>query len=216
MSDGIIYSYCSRTCGYKLSFNPEEDLVRAARNVAKRYKTDKKHIDFVEKAALEIFDTSKKLSGLKERDRLLLRLSAILHECGKFVHATDHNEAAYALIRYTDLIGLDSDELDTIALVVRLYPKQNPYENFYYRSLPPNKKVIVSKLTAMLRIADAMDASHRQKAGKISVTLQPDKLHISLDAAEDMSFEMWSFEHRGVLFEQIIGVKPELRVRRHL
>ena len=216
MSDGIIYSYCSRTCGYKLTFNPEEDLVRAARNVAKRYKTDKKHIDFVEKAALEIFDTSKKLSGLKERDRLLLRLSAILHECGKFVHATDHNEAAYALIRYTDLIGLDSDELDTIALVVRLYPKQNPYENFYYRSLPPNKKVIVSKLTAMLRIADAMDASHRQKAGKISVTLQPDKLHISLDATEDMSFEMWSFEHRGVLFEQIIGVKPELRVRRHL
>ena len=216
MSDGIMFSYCSRTSGYKLTFDPQEDLVRAARNVAKRYKTDKKHVDFVEKAALEIFDASKKLSGLKDRDRLLLRLSAILHECGKFVHATDHNEAAYALIRYTDLIGLDSDELDTIALVVRLYPKQNPYENYYYMTLPPNKKVIVSKLTAMLRIADAMDASHRQKAGKVSVSLTSDKLHISLDAKEDMSFEMWSFEHRSTLFEQIIGVKPELRVRRHM
>jgi len=211
-----MFSYCSRTSGYKLTFDPQEDLVRAARNVAKRYKTDKKHVDFVEKAALEIFDASKKLSGLKDRDRLLLRLSAILHECGKFVHATDHNEAAYALIRYTDLIGLDSDELDTIALVVRLYPKQNPYENYYYMTLPPNKKVIVSKLTAMLRIADAMDASHRQKAGKVSVSLTSDKLHISLDAKEDMSFEMWSFEHRSTLFEQIIGVKPELRVRRHM
>ncbi|MCR5529783.1 MAG: hypothetical protein K6F49_11240 [Saccharofermentans sp.] len=216
LSDGIIYHYCTKMMGYKPSINPDDDLIRAARNVAKRYKTDKKHIEFVEKAALEIFDTSRKLSGLKERDRLLLQLSSILHECGKFVHATDHNEAAYALIRYTDLIGLDSDELDTIALVVRLYPKQNPYENFYYRNLPPNKKVIVSKLTAMLRIADAMDASHRQKSKKMSVTLYPDKLHISLDASADMSFETWSFEHRSELFEQIIGVKPELKVRRHM
>ena len=46
LSDGIVYSYCSKMMGYKLSMNPDDDLIRAARNVAKRYKTDKKHIDF--------------------------------------------------------------------------------------------------------------------------------------------------------------------------
>jgi len=216
LSDGIIYNYCSKYAGFELNSNAEDDLVRAAKNAAKRYKSDRKHIEFVEKAAMMIFDETSKISGLTRRDRLLLQISAIMHECGKFIHASDHNEAAYALIRYTDLIGLNSDELDTIALVVRLYPKQNPYENFYYQSLPPYKKILVSKLTAMLRIADALDSSHKQKAKSISVTAYPDSLHISCTSNNDMSFETWSFEHRSMLFEEVIGIKAQLRVRRTL
>ena len=216
LSDGIIYNHCAKYSGYKLSLNTEDDLLRAARNVAKRYKSHKKHIEFVENAAMKIFDASSKFTGLGQRDRLLLRLSSILHECGKYVHASDHNEAAYALIKYTDLIGLNTDELDTVALVVRLYPKQNPYENAYYQNLSPHKKVLVSKLTAILRIADALDASHKEKSKSISVSLNPDSLHISCQSDDDMSFEAWSFEHRSGLFEEVIGIKPELRIRRTL
>lgn len=216
LSDGLIYNYCSKYSGYKLSMKPEDDLVRAARNVAKRYKSDKKHIECVEKMAMDIFDASSKITGLTNRDKLLLRISAILHESGKYVHARAHNEAAYALIKYTDLIGLDSDELDVIALVVRLYPKQNPYDNYYYQNLKPSKKVLVSKLTAILRIADALDASHKQKSKDISVQLNPESLHILCHSEADMSFEMWSFEHRSGLFQEVIGIKPELRLRRTL
>ncbi|MBO4636861.1 MAG: HD domain-containing protein [Clostridiales bacterium] len=214
MSDGIVYAYYAKDAIPGFSKKIEEDMIRAARNVAKRYKTDRKHIEFVEKAAMEIFDASSKVTGLKSRERLLLRLSAILHEVGKYVHATDHNEAAYALIKYTDLIGLDSDELDIIANVVRLYAKQDPYENYSYQNLPTNKKIMVSKLTAILRVADSMDASHRQKVKKVTVTASAEKLQIVLEASEDMSFEQWSFEHRSVLFEEVIGIKPQLRVRR--
>ena len=214
LSDGIIYNYSSKYAGYALSSNQEEDLVRAARNVAKRYKTNKKHIEFVERTSMDIFDASAKFTGLGQRDRLLLRLASILHECGKFVHASDHNEAAYALIRYTDLIGLNSDELDTVALIVRLYAMQNPYENYTYMNLPSYKKVLVSKLTAILRIADSLDSSHRQKASSVTVTLYPESLHISCQSDIDMSFEKWSFEHRSGLFEEVIGIRPELRVRR--
>jgi len=216
LSDGIIYNYCAKYNGYKLNSNSEDDLIKAARNIAKRYKTDKKHLEFVENAALEIFDGSSRLSGLTSRDRLLLQLSAILHECGKFVHACDHNEASYSLIKYMNLIGLTSDEQDVVALVVKLYPKTNPYDNKYYRKLVPSKKVLVSKLTSMLRIADALDASHRQKASKISVTTTPDGLHISCVSEFDMSFEVWSFEHRCRLFEEVIGTSVELRTRRAL
>ena len=216
LSDGIIYNHCSKYSGYKLSMNPDDDLIRAARNVAKRYRSHKKHIEFVEKTAMDLFDASAKITGLTGRDKLLLRISAILHESGKYVHARAHNEAAYALIKYTDLIGLNSEELDIIALVVRLYPKQNPYENNYYQKLAPYKKVLVSKLTAILRIADALDSSHKQKSKKVTVQLNPESLHISCESDADMSFEMWSFEHRSGLFEEVIGIKPELRIRRTL
>ena len=214
LSDGIIINYCNKHQNYKLDYDPQADLINAARNVAKRYKCDKKHIEMVEKKALEIFDATYKLSGLTERDRLLLQVSAILHEVGKFVHSTDHNEAAHALIKYTDLIGLDADELDVIALVVKLYPTQNPYGNELYMALKSHKKIMVSKLTAILRLADAMDSSHKQKITKTTLTTTSEELHISCVAKESMAFEEWSFEHRSVLFEDIIGVKPVLRVRR--
>lgn len=216
LSDGIVYDYCNKEMGYTLAVNTEDELVRAAKNVAKRYKSSKKHIEFVEKTALEIFDASSKLSGMKKRERLLLQLSAILHEVGKFVHAKDHNNAASSLIEYTDLIGLNSDELDVIATVVRLYPSSNPYADYDYQNAPKNKKILVSKLTAMLRIADALDASHKQKIKSLNAALQPDKLHISCTSSADMSFEEWSFEHRSDLFEEVIGIKPQLRVRREI
>ena len=214
LSDGLIYNYCSKYAGFSLSVSPEEDLVKAARNVAKRYKSDKKHIEFVEKTALQIFDVSGKVSGLTNRDRLILQVSAILHEVGKFVHAMSHNDAAYSLIKHSNLIGLDSEELDTVAHIARLYPRQNPYEDSEYMNLPSHKKVIVSKITAMLRLSDALDASHKQKSDKITVSLMPDSLHISCVSKSSMAFEEWSFEHRGELFEDVIGIKPVLRVRR--
>ena len=50
----------------------------------------------------------------------------------------------------------------------------------------------------------------------MSVTLHPDRLHISCEAKADMSFEEWAFEHRCDLFEDVMGVKARLRVRRQV
>ena len=63
-------------------------------------------------------------------------------------------------------------------------------------------------LGSILRIADALDSSHKQKSKKVTVQLNPESLHISCESDADMSFEMWSFEHRSGLFEEVIGIKP--------
>ena len=216
LSDGVVYSYAVRNMEYKPAIDPLSDLISGARNIAKRYRTDRKHIEFVEKAALEIFDASLKYTGLKPRDRFLLQLSAILHEVGKFVHAKSHNDAAHSLIKYTELIGLDGNELDIIGLVVKLYPRENPYDDPFYTNLPSEKKVLVSKLTAILRIADALDSSHRQKINKLNVSLHGDELTIICNTASDCSFEKWSFDHRSDLFEEVIGIRSVIKIRRQV
>ena len=216
LSDGIVYNYCHEHFGMRLVIPPSQDLVSGARNIAKRYRCDKKHIEFVEKRSLEIFDCIQKFAGLESRERLLLQMAAILHEIGKFVKEQNHNEAAYSLIESTDFIGLTADELNTIAYIVRLYPMDKPYANYSFRNLPSKKKVTISKLTAILRIADSLDASHTEKIKNMSVTLYPDRLHISCEARADMSFEEWAFEHRCDLFEEVMGIEARLRVRRQL
>lgn len=216
LSDGIIFDYAAKTMEFRLTSKPENDIISSARNIARRYKTDIKHIEFVEKTALEIFDASVKYTGLGSRERLLLQLSAIMHEVGKYVTANNHNTAAYELIKYSQLIGINTEDLDIIGLIVKLYPSENPYDDIYYSSLPSSKKVLVSKLTAILRIADALDSSHRQKVDKISVHLQQDDLTVSCTTNNDMSFEEWSFEHRSGLFEEVIGIKPQIKIRRQV
>ena len=216
LSDGIIYYYCYKHLGLKAAVDPDSYIVSAAKHLAKRYRCDKKHIEFVENVALCIFDSIKKVSGLSDRDRLLLHVSVILHEVGKFVHSKGHSDAAYSVISYTNLMGLDKDELNMCALVVRLYPRDDPYDSYYYSILPSDQKVIVSKLCSILRIADSMDASHKEKAKKISYALKPDKFVISCQSSQDMTFEAWAFEHRCGLFEDVMGIKPVLNSRREI
>ena len=55
-----------------------------------------------------------------------------------------------------------------------------------------------------------------RKVKRLSVATQLDKLHISCETTEDMSFEEWAFEHRLGLFGEVMGISPRLRVRRQL
>ncbi|MBR1906841.1 MAG: HD domain-containing protein [Saccharofermentans sp.] len=214
LSDGIVYHYCYTTLGLKAPFAPDSYLISAARHIAKRYRSDKKHVEFVEKTALKMFDELRDVSGLGERDRLLLQVAVILHEIGKFVHARNHSDAAYSVIKYTNLMGLDHEELNMVALIVRLYPRSNPYDSYYYSLLPPNQKVIVSKLTSILKIADACDAAHKEKARKVTCSITDNKFVTVCESPEDMSFELWAFENRGKMFEDVMGIKPVLKARR--
>ncbi len=210
LSDGIIYYYCVNSQGLKTDIAPDSYLISSSRHVAKRYRSNKKHVEYVEKTALQFFDETKKIS----RDRLLLQVSVILHEIGKFVHSRNHSDAAYSIIKNTNLMGLDHEEINMVAMIVRLYPRNKPYDSYYYSILPPDQKVIVSKLASILKIADAIDASHKEKGKKISCKIKDNEFVITCDAAEDMSFEKWAFENRSVMFEDVMGIKPVLKTRR--
>ena len=216
LSDGIVYYYCYNNLDLKPSVDPDSYMISAARQMAKRYRCDRKHIELVEKTALRIFDETRKTSGLGNRDRLLLQIAVNLHEIGKFVHSRNHSDAAYSIISYTNMMGLNSEEQHMVAMVVRLYPRENPYGSHFYSILPSDQKVIVSKLTSILRIADAIDASHKEKAKKITVTSKPDRLSINCESPQDMTFEEWAFENRCGLFEDVMGIKAVLKTRREI
>ena len=209
-----MYYYCYTELGLKAPFAPDRYLISAARQIAKRYRSHKKHIEFVEKTALMMFDELKNVSGLGERDRLLLQVAVILHEIGKFVHARNHSDAAYSVIQYSNLMGLDHDELNMVAMIVRLYTRSDPYDSYYYSLLSSTQKVVVSKLTSILKIADACDASHKEKAKKISCAVKDNKFVTVCESPDDMSFELWAFENRGKMFEDVMGIKPVLKARR--
>jgi len=216
LCDGVMYQYAWDNFGYELKADPTQDTVCAARHISKRYRYDKKHAEQVERHALAIFDSARRWHGLGERDRLLLQLAAVLHEVGKYINVTNHSTRSYHIIHTTEIIGLDSDEREIVAYAARFYLQSDLFSDRYFQYLPAEQRIRVSKIAAILRVADAMDASHKQKLKNVSVVSLPDALNINCDCDEDLTYELWAFENKADLYQQVFGVTPVLKPRRQI
>ena len=87
--DGIAYDYAEKNKYLKSAHNFENDILVASRNIARRYSSGKNHLTGTCDLALDIFDSTKKIHGMGKRERLLLQISVLLHDCGKYISMTD-------------------------------------------------------------------------------------------------------------------------------
>lgn len=210
MGDGMAAEYADEKKIIKSQHDFSSDIITAARNMAKRYKCHMSHIQSVEKYALEIFDAMKKMHGLGKRERLLLQIAANLHSCGKFVSMRDTSECAYNIIMSTEIIGLSHEERKVIANTVRF--NQQP---FSYEAVRENM-ILVAKLVAILRLANSMDRSHRQKLAECKVTVKDGELVVGTGYEGDITLERLAFEHKIEFFEEIYGIRPVLKQKRRV
>jgi exopolyphosphatase/guanosine-5'-triphosphate,3'-diphosphate pyrophosphatase len=72
----------------------------------------------------------------------------------------------------------------------------------------------VAKLASILRLADVMDKSHKQKIKKLKLVLKDDTLIIYADTLEDLTLEAGLMKTSKVLFEKVYGINPVLKQRR--
>jgi len=207
LCDGIAADLAETEKRLKFTHNFEDDILTTSRNMAKRYRCNQAHCQSVERYALDIFDATKKYHGLGARERLLLQIAAVLHDCGKFISLKNPADCSYSIIMATEIIGLAHSERERIANVVRY--AQMPFE---YR----NDNVLVAKLTAILRLSDAMDRSHRQKMADCKLNIKNGNLVISTDYAGDLSLEKLMVETNADFFEEMFGIRPVVKQKRRV
>lgn len=218
MCDGLCYDYGVEHKLLTQAHSFEDDIVAASRQIAKRYKSNQPHIKNIEEISLLIFDRMKKISGLEQRDRLLLRIATILHNCGKFISLTNVSECAYNIIMATEIIGLSHSERRIVANVVKF----NTAEFEYYREMTAHDGISreeylrVAKLTAILRLANALDRSHKQKCQDVSCVLRDGKLELSVRSQEDLTLERMTLEQRAPFFEEVFSVQPVLKQKKRI
>lgn len=213
-SDGIVYDYAQKHKIIHLAHNFDEDILSAAKNMSVRYTSYSQHIDALTEMAALIFDAMKKVHGLGKRERLLLQVAAILHDCGKYVSLANSATCAYQIIRSTEIIGITHLEREMVACVV-LYNSTplDPYEELADR-MDSNSYLIVAKLTAILKVANAMDRSHKQKFKNVKAVIKNKDLVITIETIDDVALEKDLLAAKADMFEQIFGLKPVIREKR--
>lgn len=218
LSDGIAYDYALEKQLIQSTHSFEEDIIAAARSMSKRYKCSQSHIRNLEEIALLVFDRMKKIHGMGKRERLLLQISIILHNCGKFISLEDVSECAFNIIMATEIIGLSHREREIIAYTV----KYNTSRFVYYdelnvrTGLSREEYLVVSKLTAILRIVNALDRTHMQKCKNVTVTLKEHELKIAVASQEDLSLEIGTFREKTEFFEEVFNVHPVFKQKKQL
>lgn len=218
LCDGLAYDYGVKNRYLKNSHDFEEDILAAARSIAKRYKCSQAHIKNLEEIALLVFDRMKKVHGMGKRERLLLQISIILHNCGKFISLENVSECAYYIIMATEIIGLSHTEREMIAYTVKF--NTSAFENYddlaVRTALTRSEYMVVAKLTAILRIVNALDRTHRQKCKNVTVTLKEHELRITAASQADLSLEAGTFESKAPFFEEIFNVHPVFKQRKQI
>ena len=218
ISDGLAYDYAERKKIFKPSHNFENDIIEAAKNIAKRYQSNKTHLLGTEYLALTIFDKMKRIHGMDKRERLLLQIAVWLHDCGKYISMTHTAECSYQIVMSTEIIGLSHREREIIANAIRFDTEEFvSFEEFSMgSSLDKNDYLLIAKISAILRVANSMDRSHKQKFKNVRVTLKERELLVVVDTVEDITLEQGLFSHKADFFETIFSIRPVIRQKRQV
>lgn len=222
LCDGIAAEYAQELKLVKFGHDFNEDILSAARNMAKRYKAHTIHIQTMERLVLQIFDTMKKYHGMGDKERLLLQISAILHTCGKYITILRSADSTYRIIMSTEIIGLSFLEREIVANVVRYNHQEFDYKNvelgeglnFDGTTSRNEVTILIAKLTAILRLANAMDRTHKQKFLGSRMTAKDGKFTVTCTYPGDITLERAAFEDNSEFFEEIFGLKPVIRQKR--
>ena len=214
LCDGYILDYAERKGLVKSQHDFNEDILAASRNISRRYMANRKHAQTVEAAVCQIFDVMKKIHGLGARERLLLQISAILHDCGKFISMSAPGECAYSIIMATEILGLSHAEREMVANIVRYNTLPMPsYEEFEGR-LDASEFLTVVKLAAILRVGNALDCSHKQKFAQMKTVIKDSTLVITTSCMDNISLEKSTLDLRNSFFEEIFGIRLQIKQKK--
>ena len=214
----IIVAETSTQMGLLLSRNQDADteiiedfnqqICAGATALLKKYQGDEHHAEYVRKASLKIYDALEPELGLDRHSKTLLEVSAILHDVGMFIMADNHNIHGKYIVNNSEIFGLNREEKNLVAMIISFHKGgRQPMDDEEVRLLPRTYRMTINKLSAILRVADAMDCSHRQTFKDFRISLANDTFTMRTKGHHNLSMEKLALEDKGSLFENVFGYK---------
>jgi len=166
------------------------------------------HAQQVARLALSVFDQTRSVHGMSDREREWLEYGALLHDIGVHISYERHHRHSYYLIKNGDLRGFDPQETEVIALIARYHRQATPKKSHEgYGDVPGAVRKKVRALSAMVRLAEGLDRSHAQALGGLDLFPRGDDYLARLRANGDAELELWAAHRHVAPLEKLLG-KP--------
>ena len=194
---------------------------RSVLKQADKYHINLEHSDRVALFALSLFDqTQGKLHNWGVNERQLLWAATILHNCGHYISHSSHHKHSYYLVRNSELLGYTETEIEIIANLARYHRKSQPkkkHEN-YRNLLSKQHRQIVSQLSALLRLAVALDRRQIGAIARVECEYNPDSQELKMlifpsKPDDDCALELWSLDYKKPVFEDEFKAKLEVQLK---
>ena len=186
-------------------------VVASAASLGRKFHYDESHARHVADLSLAIYDALVREHGLGNRERLLLEVGGLLHDVGTFIKTSGHHKHGEYVVANSEIFGLNRGDLTIAANVVRYHRKAPPastHVNFI--ALPREDRIVVMKLAAILRVADALDRGHDQRVRDAAFERREERFVIRAPGGMDLSLERLSLAEKGDMFEDVFGLQPVL------
>lgn len=196
--EGVILSMETEHLG--LSLDQEElQSIAFALDLGRRLSFDEAHGSTVARHAEALFEATTHYHKLPPRCCLLLRIAALLHDVGQVISMSGHHKHSQYIIGTSPLLGISKKERQVIAVTARYHRKAPPspkHEEF--AKLDDHDRETVRRLSALLRVADALDREHLGRVKRFSLNRRKQGLVLTIEGEGDCALERWAVNKKAL------------------
>jgi len=216
LREGLVLDYIARHRKEIVQAEAYPDVRRrSVIELAERCNYWPAHAQQIARLCIGLFDQTRGIHGLTDRDREWLEYAALLHDIGVHISYEKHHRHSYYLISNGDLRGFEPYEIEIMALLTRYHRQATPkgrHEGF--GDLPRKQRKAVRSLAAILRLAESLDRSHAQTITGVELHDRGDDMLLQLRTSGDAELEVWSAARHAAPFERLIGKPLRVEVSR--
>ncbi len=207
LRQGLLLSLFARHLPGELPEEQRREIMATQAQYAQRFRVEQGHARQVRALALSLFDQLRSLHALDGEHRLLLELAALLHDCGYYIAASAHHKHSHYLISSVmEFPGLSREQVEKIALTARYHRRSHPKpEHRAFSDLKPEDRLAVSKMAALLRLADSLDRAHRSRVKDLRAEEKGRVVELWCRGRGDLSLEHWAMQKKAELFVEVFG-----------
>ena len=197
------------------SMIPVSPKTECAQALAREFPEELAHLEQVGRVAGLLFRALQPIHGMGPVELELLCCAALLHDIGISVSYSGHHKHSRRLIGKASLPALTREERDLVANVARYHRKAKPAQKHgAYRSLTEPQQELVSRLAAILRIADGLDRAHENAVSEVDASAEtPLAWTIGLYGPGSLTTAAWGAQRKAELFEEVYGVRLRFEPR---
>jgi exopolyphosphatase/guanosine-5'-triphosphate,3'-diphosphate pyrophosphatase len=192
----------------------EQQVLAGADALGQRYRLDREHGHHVATLAASLFDQLREEHGLGDRERLLLKVAGLLHDVGIYISLRAHHKHSQYILAESQIFGLSAEETAIVSNIARYHRRGFPQRSHVpYVALDRQDRLVVTKLAAILRIANALDAEHMQKVQAVRVVRRGSTWVLQLEGSGDLTMERIAATARADMFVETFGRQVLLEPR---